>query len=96
MKNNFYISFGVWIIILPFLGVPGTWRNTLVFLSGLFLVLTALGPTILKKLQTKPKTKKTNLPNPPYIKEGEEKKEELKFSNFPSPDQGEGRVGSKK
>lgn len=58
MKNNFYISFGVWIAILPFLGVPGTWRNTLVFLSGLFLVLTALGPTILKKLQTKTKVKK--------------------------------------
>lgn len=58
MKNNFYISFGVWIAILPFLGVPGTWRNTLVFLSGLFLILVSFGPTILKKLQTKPKVKK--------------------------------------
>lgn len=58
MKNNFYISFGVWIAILPFLGIPGTWRNTLVALSGLFLILVSLGPTILKKLQTKPKPKK--------------------------------------
>lgn len=58
MKNNFYISFGLWIAILPFLGIPGNWRNTLVALSGLFLVLVALGPTILKKLHTKQKPKR--------------------------------------
>lgn len=43
---------------MPFLGIPGTWRNTLVTLSGLFLILVSLGPTILKKLQTKEKSKK--------------------------------------
>ena len=58
MKNNFYISFGVWITIIPFLGIPGTWRNTLVALSGLFLILVSLGPTLLKKLQGKSKIKK--------------------------------------
>ena len=57
-KNNFYVSFGVWITILPFLGIPGAWRNTLVFLSGIFLILVSLGPIIIKKLQTKPKSKK--------------------------------------
>ena len=57
-KNNFYISFGAWLVVLPFLGIPGTWKNTLVFLSGLFLVLVSLGPTIMKRLQIKPKTKK--------------------------------------
>lgn len=99
-KNNFYISFSVWLVILPFLGVPIAWKNILVLLSGLFLLLVSLGPTILKKLQTKPKIKKkkenleqkTNLSpslpksydgtsNPTYIKEGEEKKEELRFSD---------------
>lgn len=80
MKNNFYISFGVWLVIIPLLGVPIVWRDALVFISGIFLILVSLGPTILKKLQSRPKTKKTNLPNPPYIKEGEEKKEELRFS----------------
>lgn len=65
MKNNFYISFGVWLVIIPLLGVPIVWRDALVFLSGLFLILVSLGPTILKKLQTKPKPKK---------------KQELKFS----------------
>ncbi len=57
-KNNFYISFGVWLAILPFLGIPGTWKNTLVFLSGVFFIVTSLGPTIMKKLQIKPKAKK--------------------------------------
>ena len=52
-KNNFYISFGVWIAILPFLGIPGTWESTLIFISGIFLILISLGPIILKKLQTK-------------------------------------------
>jgi len=68
-KNNFFISFGVWITILPFLGIPGTWKNTLVSLSGIFLILVFLGPTILKKLQTKEKPKgKQNKINPPEIK----------------------------
>jgi hypothetical protein len=67
MKNNFYISFGVWLVVVPFLGLPIVWRDTLVFLSGVFLILVSLGPTILKKLQTKPKQK---------IK----KSDELKFS----------------
>jgi hypothetical protein len=78
-KNNFYISFGVWLVILPFLGIPGTWRNTLVFLSGFFLILVSLGPAILKKLQTKSKPKKkSELP-----------KEELRFSDISSPPQGD-------
>lgn len=73
-KNNFYISFGIWLAILPFLGVPGTWKNTLVFISGIFLILVSLGPTILKKLQPKQKIKrKKELPG-----------QELKFSNIPS------------
>lgn len=54
---------------MPFLGIPGTWRNVLITLSGIFLILVSLGPTILKKLQAKPKPKKKNNPlSPPYIK----------------------------
>ena len=56
-KNNFYISFGIWVAILPFLGIPGSWKNVLVSLSGLFLVVVFLGPIILKKLQPKSKPK---------------------------------------
>lgn len=73
MKNNFYISFGAWLIVISLLGVPIVWRDALTALSGIFLILVSLGPTILKKLQ--PKQKK--------------KKEELKFSNTPPPQEKE-------
>lgn len=57
-RNSFYISFGVWLVILPFLGVPGIWKNNLVLASGIFSMLVCLGPDILKKLQAKAKSKK--------------------------------------
>jgi len=57
-KNNFYISFGVWIFILPFLGIPTAWKNILIVLSGMFLIIVVAGPTVLKKLQTKPRIKR--------------------------------------
>jgi hypothetical protein len=71
MKSSFDISLGVWIAVVPFLGVPSDWRNTLVTLSGLFLALVAAGPDILKRLQGKPKSKPR-------------KKAELKFSDKPT------------
>lgn len=71
-KNNFYISFGVWLVIIPLLGVPIVWRDTLVFISGIFLILVSLGPTILRKLQTKSKRKITHPPTPSLnLREGE-------------------------
>jgi hypothetical protein len=78
MKSRFYVSFGVWIAILPFLGIPGAWKNALVTLSGLFLVLVSLGPTILKKLQSKPKQRRKK--ESPPTQNPDINKEELKFS----------------
>jgi hypothetical protein len=43
--------------MLPFLGIPGSWKNILVSLSGIFLVCLFVGPAILNKLQIKPKPK---------------------------------------
>ena len=57
-KNNFYISFGVWLFVLPFLGIPDAWKNFFVALSGIFLIIIITGPTVLKKLQTKPRSRK--------------------------------------
>jgi hypothetical protein len=57
-KNNFYLSFGIWLIVITQLGIPGTWIKIIVFISGLFLVLVSLGSVILRKLQVKPKPKK--------------------------------------
>ncbi|MEK7200859.1 MAG: hypothetical protein AAB672_01895 [Patescibacteria group bacterium] len=87
--RNFYISFGVWLIIITQLGVPIVWRDSLVFVSGLFLILVSVGPIILKKLQNRT----TSSPALPLAKGKGEEREELKFSDFPSPEQGEGRVG---
>lgn len=85
--KNFYISFGVWLIIITQLGVPIVWRDSLVFVSGLFLILVSIGPIILKKLQSRPKREKkqnnelrfsedsSNLTHPPTpslkLREGE-------------------------
>jgi len=57
-KNSFYISFGVWLIIVTQLGIPGSWRDILIFVSGIFIILVSLGPSILNKLQSKPKLKR--------------------------------------
>ena len=40
LKKTLYI--GVWLCIIPFLGVPGIWKERLLILTGLFLVYTAL------------------------------------------------------
>ena len=60
-KNNFYISFGIWLVILPFFGIPGTWKDFLVCLSGIFLILVFSGPILLKKIQIKPKEQKEEI-----------------------------------
>lgn len=57
-------------MVVSLLGVPIAWRDALVFISGLFLVLVSLGPIILKRLQVKTKPKKIQ----------ELPKQELKFS----------------
>jgi hypothetical protein len=33
---------GVWLLILPFFGVPGSWKERLVALTGFLLLLAAL------------------------------------------------------
>ncbi len=52
-RSNFYVYFGIWVAILPFIGVPGVWKTYLICLSGLIIVFYALLPSILKKLQAK-------------------------------------------
>lgn len=78
-KNHFYTSFGLWLIILPFFGIPGIWKEVLVFASGLFLILVSLGPVILIKLQSKSKPKVKRVVNK-KITDGE-----LRFSEEASP-----------
>jgi hypothetical protein len=75
-------------MIIPILGIPIVWRDALVFISGLFLVLVSLGPVILRKLQIKPKQKKRQNKNdtqsPPTqansVQEVPVQNDELRFS----------------
>jgi len=57
-RNNFYLSFGAWLVVVSQLGIPGNWVRIIVLVSGVFLMLVSLGPTILKKLQPKIKIRK--------------------------------------
>jgi hypothetical protein len=57
-KNSFYISLGVWLIIVPILGIPGVWRYRIIELTGLFLVIHSAWPAILKRVSQKPRIKK--------------------------------------
>ncbi len=79
-KNNFYISFGVWIVLIPLLGIPSIWKNYITFLSGLFLILVSVGPSLIKKLQVKNTTKKKTIKNISQ-EENSYKSEELTFND---------------
>lgn len=58
MKEKFYISLGIWIALLPFLGIPVDWRNGLIAGSGLLLALISIAPFIFKEVQPKAKPKR--------------------------------------
>lgn len=97
MRSHFYISFGLWIALIPFLGIPSVWRNYLILASGLFISLLSLTPILLNKLQTKPKVvrkKKEVLEKSPYqndlpnpFEEKEKSKPNLKVELVPNQEQ---------
>lgn len=80
MKNNFYISFAFWLMLLPFLGVPSLWRMWLTFFSGLFLVLVSLGSILLHKSQLKSRSKRRQQEN---LNERQNSESGLGPKNFP-------------
>ena len=57
MRENFYISFGIWIALLPFLGIPSIWKNGLFVASGILLIIISTGPILFKAVQPKSKLK---------------------------------------
>lgn len=40
-KEKTLFLFGIWVMILPFLGFPNSWRKTLFFITGLALIYLA-------------------------------------------------------
>ncbi len=61
MRNTFNISFGFWILVLPFLGIPIFWKTLLICSSGLLLILVGVGPSLLNALKEKPKIQKKKI-----------------------------------
>ena len=53
-KNNFYTTVGILVFLIPFLGIPGTWRNITLSLLGLVIFFYSLWPQISKTLSKKP------------------------------------------
>ena len=49
-----YIYLAIWLMIIPFLGIPILWKNILVFATGLALLVKLLSPIIIKKIGEKP------------------------------------------
>jgi len=41
-KEMAVIALGVWLVIVPYLGVPGSWRTVLLLLTGVALVVLGL------------------------------------------------------
>ncbi len=61
-KNNFYPISGLLVFIIPFLGIPGIWRNYILSLIGLSIFLYSVWPNISKQLTSKPKLS-SKIPN---------------------------------
>ncbi|MBI2004539.1 hypothetical protein HYS79_00015 [Patescibacteria group bacterium] len=41
-KEMAVIALGVWLVVVPYLGVPGSWRTVLLLLTGVALVVLGL------------------------------------------------------
>jgi hypothetical protein len=55
MKNNFYPIAGLLVFVIPFLGLPGGWRNLLLSALGLAIFIYSIWPSVSRWLTTKPK-----------------------------------------
>ena len=62
-KRTFFL--GIFIFLIPFLGLPSSWKTTLIVLSGLGLVALSVKIILLRK-PTKTKSKKPR-PAPVFV-----------------------------
>lgn len=62
IKSKRTLLLGIFIFILPFLGVPTSWKTTLIILSGLALIALSLNITIPKKSTKRPRRKEKVTP----------------------------------
>ena len=70
-KSTFFL--GIFIFLIPFLGVPTSWKTVFVVLSGLFLIFLSIKIVLPKKnikiVKRKDKTPTvfTEIPQPSYV-----------------------------
>lgn len=38
-KETWVIAAGIWLLMVPYLGIPGSWRTTVLVLTGALLIL---------------------------------------------------------
>lgn len=55
MKNNFYSIVGILVFIIPFLGIPVSWRDAILSLLGFTIFIFSIRSSIMRRLTTKPK-----------------------------------------
>lgn len=60
--RNFYITLGVWLLIIPALGISGVWKNRLVVATGVLVLAESIWPILIKKVSVKPRVKKKPKP----------------------------------
>lgn len=46
-RSTFFL--GIFIFVIPFLGIPGSWRTTFIVLSGIALIILSIKITLPKK-----------------------------------------------
>ncbi len=63
-KSTFFL--GLFVLLIPFLGVPTSWKTTLIILSGLVLMANSVTITLPKKI-IRPKLKKEKVYEPQVV-----------------------------
>ena len=63
-KSTFFLGIFILLLSSSFLGLPSSWKNTLMFLSGLALIFLSVKLTLPKKiLKDMPQKEKINMEN---------------------------------
>ena len=50
IKNNFYSFAGIFVFLIPFLGIPVKWRNYILSIFGLIIFVYSIWPIISKSI----------------------------------------------
>lgn len=66
-KNNILAVIGIWIVLIPFLGFPGSWKNIIIIVSGLIIAGISYFLNTSEVSQNDRKSKNDSFSNPENI-----------------------------